>query len=509
MTMHMARVLLCLCLFVSQLLSAQSILIKNARVVDGSGSKPFPADVRVTADTIAAVAPRLKPIAGETVIDAKGLVVSPGFIDMHSHADDGIFTKSHNAVIRQGITTVLVGQDGDEVYPLADFFAKLEKMPPAMNVASMAGHGTLRRQVMGSDVRRPATPEEIDKIFKLLHQEMLAGAMGMSGGLEYDAGHWATTDELARLNRAVHDSGGFFNAHVRDEGNHVFQSFSEMVEIGRRASVPVQITHIKLGSTPVWRQTTKIPALFAQAAAEGVDLKADVYPYTFWHSNLRVIILDGDYFNPEKVKQALVENGGAEHLRITHYGQDRSLEDKTLADIAAIWKTSPVDAYMKLVKSTLKPDGSPGDDDIEVMGESMNEEDVKWFIAQPRIMFCTDGELEGKHPRGAGSFPRILGRYVREQKVLPLEAAIHKMTVLPAQRLDITDRGMIAKGMKADLVIFDPATVIDGSTVEKPLEPPKGIPYVMVNGVFVLKDGQLTNARPGKPLRHAQLAPAL
>jgi N-acyl-D-amino-acid deacylase len=167
---------------------------------------------------------------------------------------------------------------------------------------------------------------------------------------------------------------------------------------------------------------------------------------------------------------------------------------------------SPVDAYMKLVKSTLKPDGSPGDDDVDVMGESMSDDDVKWFIAQPRIMFCTDGELEGKHPRGAGAFPRVLGRYVREQKVLSLAAAIHKMTALPAQQLGLTDRGRIAKGMKADLVIFDPATVIDRSTVEKPLDPPAGIPYVMVNGVFVVNDGQPTTARPGKPLRHMQPA---
>jgi N-acyl-D-amino-acid deacylase len=220
-----------------------------------------------------------------------------------------------------------------------------------------------------------------------------------------------------------------------------------------------------------------------------------------------VIILDEDYFDPEKVKQALADNGGPERLRVTHYSQERTLEDKSLAEIAALWKMSPIDTYMKLVKSTLNADGSPGDD-VEVMGESMHEDDVKWFIKHPRIMFCTDGELEGKHPRGAGAFPRVLGRYVREQKVLSLETAIHKMTALPAQQLGLTDRGTIARGMKADLVIFDPATIIDRSTVEKPLEPPAGIPYVMVNGVFVVKDGQPTNARPGKPLRHTEPLPA-
>jgi N-acyl-D-amino-acid deacylase len=503
--MNLARTALCLVLFsLSQLASAQSILIRNARVIDGSGSKAFSADVRINGDTIADIAPKLKPVAGETIVDAKRLVLSPGFIDMHSHADGDIFTKSHNAVIRQGITTVLVGQDGGEIYPLSEFFARLEKTPPTMNVASMAGHGALRHQVMGNDVRRAAKPEEIDKIKGLLEQEMRSGAMGMSGGLEYDAGHWATTDELVELNRIVQAHHGFFNAHIRDEANGTLQSFAEMEEIGRRAKVRTVITHIKLGSVPVWHQTAKVPALFAKAAADGVDLKADVYPYTFWHSNLRVIILDGDYFNPEKVKQALADNGGPERLRITHYGPDPSLEDKSLAEIANQWKMPAVDTYMKLVKSTLNPDGSPGEDDVEVMGESMHEDDVKWFIAHPRIMFSTDGELEGKHPRGAGAFPRVLGRYVREQKVLPLAAAIHKMTALPAQQLGLTDRGKIAKGMKADLVLVDPATVIDRSTVEKPLDPPAGIPYVMVNGVFVVKDGQPTTARPGRALRHSE-----
>lgn len=503
--MNLARVPLCLVLFfLPQVLNAQSILIRNARVVDGSGGKPFKADIRVSDDTIVDLAPTLKPAAKETVIDAKGLVVAPGFIDMHSHASGGIFEKPPDAVIRQGITTVLVGQDGDEDYPLADFFAKLQKTPVAMNVASMAGHGTLRRQVMGTDVRRAATAEEIAKVRTLLDQEMSAGAMGMSGGLEYDAGHWATTDELVELNTVVSKYGGFFNAHVRDEGNNAFQSFNEMEEIGRRAKVRTVITHIKLGSVPVWHQTAKIPALFAKAAADGVDLKADVYPYTFWHSNLRVIVLDGDYFNADKVKQALADNGGPERLRIAHYPLDRSLEDKTLAEVATLWKLTPVETYMKLVKSMLNPDGTPGDDDVDVLGESMSDDDVKWFIAHPRIMFCTDGELVGKHPRGAGTFPRILGRYVREQKVLPLESAIHKMTALPAQQLGFTDRGKIAKGMKADLVVFDPATVIDRSTVEKPLEPPAGIPYVMVNGVLVVKDGQTTSSHPGKPLRHSQ-----
>lgn len=488
----------------ASILSAQSILITNVQVYDGTGSKPYKADVRITGDTISEIAPKLKAAKGDTVVDGKRHALSPGFIDMHSHADDGIFEKSHDVVIRQGITTVLVGQDGGSVYPLRDFFAKLDQNPSAMNVASMAGHGTIRQQVLGNDVLRKATQEEIDKMHNVLHDEMMAGAMGMSSGLEYDAMQYSTTDEIVQLAKMVKGHSGFFNAHVRDEGNGVLGAWEEMYEIGQEAKLPVVITHIKLGSVPVWHKAAKeVPALFAKADVNNVDLKADVYPYTFWHSALRVIMLDRDYYNPEKVKKAIDENGGADGLRITSYKPDKSVEDKTLAEIAKMWNVAPVEAFMRMVKATYSDDRS-ADTDAEVMGTGMSQDDVKWFIANPRIMFCTDGQLEGKHPRGAGSFPRIMGRYVREQKTLSLETAVHKATALAAAQLNLTDRGKIAKGMKADLVLFDPKTIIDRSTVNDPLAPPAGIDDVLVNGVFVVKDGQPTKARPGRALRHQQ-----
>jgi N-acyl-D-amino-acid deacylase len=492
----------------ASVLSAQSILITNVQVYDGTGGKPYKADLRINGDTISEIAPKLKPAKGDTIVDGKGHALSPGFIDMHSHADLGIFEKSHDAVIRQGITTVLVGQDGGSVYPLKDFFAKLDQNPPAMNVASMAGHGTIRQQVMGNDLLRKATQREIDKMHNLLHDEMMAGAMGMSSGLEYDPMHYSSTDEIVQLAKMVKGHGGFFNAHVRDEGNGTLTSWEEMYQIAKEAKLPVVITHIKLGSTPVWHQAAKkVPTLFAKADANNVDLKADVYPYTSWHSALRVIMLDRDYYNPEKVRKAIVENGGADGLRITSYKPDKSVEDKTLAEIAKMWNVTPEEAFMRLVKATYSDDRS-ADTDAEVMGTGMSEDDVKWFVANPRIMFCTDGELDGKHPRGAGSFPRIMGRYVREQKALSLEMAIHKATALAAAQLDLADRGKIAKGMKADLVLFDPAAIIDRATVDDPLAPPVGIDDVMVNGVFVVKDGQPTKARSGRALRHPQ-PPAL
>jgi N-acyl-D-amino-acid deacylase len=252
----------------------------------------------------------------------------------------------------------------------------------------------------------------------------------------------------------------------------------------------------------VWNQAAaKMPGIFAKAQAEGVDLKADVYPYTYWQSTLRVLVLDRDWFNPAKVKKGLDDNGTPSHLRITRYEPDPSLEGKTIEEIAALWKMTPVDAYIKMIRATLPTSDNEQGKEEGVIGESMTERDVKWFIAHPRIMFSTDGELEGRHPRGAGAFPRVLGRYVREQKVLSLEAAIRKMTSLPAAQLGLTDRGRIAKGMKADLVLFDPKTVIDRATIEQPLAPPDGIIAVMVNGQWAVKDEQPTSARAGRVLR--------
>lgn len=479
-------------------------LIKNVLVYDGSGKQPFNADVRIKGDRIVAIGKSLSPEPGEAVRDEHGLALAPGFIDMHSHHDRGIFEDPDaEAVSRQGVTTIFVGQDGDSNFPLADFYSRLEKTPAAINVASMIGHATLRNQVMGKDLYRAATTDEIKRMQDLLRRELKAGGFGLSSGLEYEDGHFATTEEMIELSKVAASQGGFYISHVRDEASKVYDSYQEITRIGREGKLPVEISHIKLASPTVWHTAaTRMPAVFEQAKREGVDLKADVYPYQYWASTLRVLVTDRDYFNPQKVEHGLTDNGGPENLRISRYTPDPSLAGKTLDQIAAIWKVTPVEAYMRMIKAT-QSEIEGGPEQEGVIGKSMSEDDVRWFIAHPRVMFCSDGELHGHHPRGAGAFPRVLGVYVRQEHVLPLEAAIHKMTEMPAEQLGLKDRGRIAEGYVADLVIFDPATVVDQSTLEQPEAPPKGIPDVMVSGEWVISDGKVTGKHPGHVIRHA------
>lgn len=479
---------------------ATDVLLKNVTIYDGTGTKGYAGDVRIRGNRIAEVGKNLKQKGDEVVRDEHGMALAPGFIDMHSHADGEILQDldAENST-RQGITTVLVGQDGESKYPLSAFLDQLEKKPAALNVASMVGHGTLREQAMDpKDRLRKATPEEIAKMKKLLSEELKAGAFGLSTGLEYDPGHFASTEEIIDLSKMAAAIGGFYISHVRDEGNGVFDSYQEIIQIGKGAKLPVEITHIKMGVPAVWGGTkTRMPQIFAQAKKEGVDLRADVYPYTFWQSNLRVIILDRDYYNPQKVAKAIEETGGADHFWFTEYKPDPSIVGKTLTEVARSWGLTPVEAYIKLARGIeVNPDSEP-----MIMGESMSEDDVRWFVAQPNIAFCSDGGLRDRHPRGAGAFPRVLGRYVREQHALPLEMAIHKMTGLAADYVGLKDRGRIAPGYVADLVIFDPATVADASTIKDPQAPPKGISAVIVSGEVVVDNGKVTGKRPGKVLR--------
>ena len=466
------------------------ILIAGGTVIDGTGAKPRRADVRVSGGRITAVGAGLRRAAGETLIDAGGLTVAPGFIDTHSHAGGAglLGAPTADAVIRQGITTVVVGQDGGHTFPLADWFRDVEKTRVAPNVASFVGHGTVRRQVLKEDFKRPAAEGEVRRMRALAAAEARAGALGLSSGLEYEPGLFAVESEVAAVAEAV---GGVYISHVRDEEDGAVESFAELVRIARVARVAAQISHIKLGSAPVWGKAREVLRRVADARSAGLDITADLYPYTFWQSGLDTILPTPEARGVEDWRKALEGVGGAGNVRVTGGAPDPNWHGKTLAEIA---KSLGKDA------ATVASE-APG---IGAMVTAMREADLETFLASPFVMICTDGGLKGSHPRYAGSFPRVLARYVRDRRVIPLEEAVRKMTSLPARRMGFADRGVVAPGKRADVVLFDPRGVQDRATVAEPGAPPAGIPHVLVNGVPVVRNGRITGARPGMVLRRRQ-----
>lgn len=485
-----------------------TLVITHARVADGTGTALQPdRAVVIAGDTIVAVedAARYAPPPGARVIDASGLVLAPGFIDTHSHADSGILERpGAETQVRQGVTTALGGQDGACECPLADFLGKLESGGTAMNLASTAGFGTLREQAMGADNRRPARPDEIEKIKTLLEAELQAGAFGLSSGLEYEPGSYATTDEIVEVAKVVKPHGGFYISHVRDEGAKVIESYRELVEIARRAGIPGQFSHMKLGSVSSWGRMPEYRALMKEVdAAGGPRITGDCYPYTFWQSTLRVLVLSRRYDDLGDVRRGVDDNGGPDSIQLARYAPNPAFEGKSLARIAKEQGKDPYAVYMEMIRETEPKNRKPewGDHVEGILGVSMREEDIRSFYADPRVMVSSDGEIHGAHPRGAGAFPRFLARYVREAKVMSLEEGVRRMTTLPASLLGLKDRGQAAPGMKADLVLFDPDTVEDRSTVKDPHAAPVGIPWVIVNGVPVVEAGAVTAARPGRVLR--------
>ncbi|MBC8104464.1 MAG: D-aminoacylase [Cytophagales bacterium] len=482
-----------------------SLLIRGGLLLDGTGAPGREADIRIAGDRVEAIG-TLFPRPGERVLDAKGRGVAPGFIDTHSHADGGLLeTPDAETQIRQGITTAVVGQDGGSRLPLAKWFSDLEAKHVALNIASFVGHGTLRRAVLGEDNQRKATPREIVRMRALVAQEMQTGALGLSSGLEYDPGLYSTTEEVIALAQVAGQRNGIYISHVRDEENEALASFEELIRIAREAHLPAQISHIKLGSSPVWGKSGEVLKRMADARREGLDITADIYPYLYWQSTITVIIPTRNWDDRNAWKTGLAEIGGAGQILLTTYTPDPSWQGKTIAEIAAATRRDPVTLIQEIVRKTHGP-GATGRESVVVT--AMQEADLQRFLADPNIMFCTDGGLRPSHPRGAGSFPRILGRYVREQHILTLPEAIRKATSLPARRMGLTDRGILKPGNKADIVIFDPATVLDTATPATPAGPPIGISHVLVNGVLVLDDGRITGAHPGEVVRRGGRASA-
>jgi N-acyl-D-amino-acid deacylase len=478
-------------------------LITNANVIDGSGSPARRASVRVEGDRIAAVG-ELATRSGETVVDAHGLTLAPGFIDTHSHADDDLFEHPDAlAVVSQGITTIIGGQDGGSPIPLARYLDSLQKSPGAVNVGMYVGHGSIRDSVMGEDFKRVATPAEVDRMKAMLASEMQAGAIGLSSGLEYDPGIYSDPSEVIALAKVAASFGGRYISHIRSEDYAFWKAIDEIITIGREAKLPVQISHTKLAMRDLWGHADSLVRILDAARKSGVDITADVYPYLYWHSTLTVLFPKRDFENRTSAEFALTQTSTPGGLLLGHYEPNPSYAGKTVAEISKLRGTDSITTLIDLIRDSEAMRKRTGHSSESVIGTSMVEPDVELIMKWPYTNLSTDGSLDGPHPRGYGAFPRFLGRYVRERKVMPLEEAVHRMTSLAAEHMGIKDRGRITPGMFADLVLFDPATVIDRATPAEPHLVSVGIARVWVNGAEVFADGKTTTARPGKVIRRA------
>ncbi len=481
--------------------------ITNVQIVDGTGAPSRSGAVRIVGDTIVAVGD-VKPARGDSVVDGGGLTLAPGFIDTHSHHDGGL-TRTPEAVaaVSQGITTIIAGQDGGHRIPLTRSIDTLTKAPPSVNVAFYAGHGSIRAAVMGEDFKRPATPVELDSMTAILTRELEAGALGLSTGLEYDPGINSARSEVIALAKVTAAAGGRYISHIRSEDRWFWDAIDEIITIGREAKLPVQVSHVKLAMVPLWGKADSLIGILNAARASGVDITADIYPYPYWQSTLQVLFPERNFNDRRESEKVLREIAPAEGLLLGDFAANPSYAGKTVAEIAVLRKEPPAVTLLNLIKESIawakaNPGGRGGE---SVVGTSMSEPDIAKLMAWEHTNICSDGSLSGAHPRGFGTYTRVLGRYVREQKVLTLEDAIRKMTSLAAQHVGLSRRGTIAAGQFADLVLFDPGTVIDNATPADPHQVSTGIERVWVNGQTVWSAGATTAHRPGRVLlRQAQ-----
>ena len=472
-------------------------LISHVTIVDGSGAPGYPGAVRIDGARIAETG-ELQALPGERVVDGRGLVLAPGFIDTHSHADGDLSAQPDAlGAVSQGITTIVAGNDGVSNYPLADFKAGLKAQPAAVNVASYVGHNSLRQAVMGADYKRAASAAELESMESLLLQELESGALGLATGLEYDPGIYSDPAEVLQLAKVTAQQGGRYISHMRSEDRFFEAALDEIIEIGRVTGMPVQISHFKLAMKRLWGRAPEFLSKLDAARAEGIDITADIYPYEYWQSNLMVLLPGRDINDRKEVDLALTEIAPPDGIWMTQFDPQPEYVGKTLTEIAALRNTDPGTALQQMLTESVEMSETTGKGVDAIVATSMVEEDILNLLAWPHTNVCTDGGLVDLHPRARGTTARILGRYVRELGRLSLEEAVHKMSGLSAAHMGISNRGRIAPGMAADLVLFNPVTVIDQATPQDPAALSAGIDSVWVNGELVYRDGAATGQRPG------------
>ena len=483
-----------------------SQLIRNVQLIDGTGTAPRREDVRLTDDRIRELG-QLTPFPGEQVTEGNGRVLAPGFIDAHSHHFGGL--DAHPEAIpslNQGVTTIVIGQDGNS-YPLDTLQHFMDYHKAAVNIASYTGHSTLREQVMGPEnLFRTATPTEVERMKSILQAEMEKGSLGLNTGLEYEEAFYSSRSEVLELAAVAARSGGRYMSHIRSEDINMNDAVEEILDIGRKTGIPVQISHIKIAKRDQWKTSLLLLERLQAARAEGIDVTADIYPYNFWNSTLRVLFPNRDYTNPASAEFAVNQLFDPEQSIVVRFAPNREYAGKTLSDIARLRQQKPAQTLIDLIALAEEFGKNNPDypDGIEaIMGKSMDDFDVSNMMLWPHTCFCSDG-ASGGHPRGHGAFTRVLGRYVREQKLMPLETAVYKMTGLTADQVGLPQRGVIMPGNYADLVLFDPETVIDNASVKDGKALSDGIDKVWVNGQTVYESKKSTGELPGVLIRRKQ-----
>ena len=524
------------------------ILITGGHVIDGTGNPWYAADIGIRNGRIAAIGKLAGRAAAARTIDAQGLAVTPGFIDMLGQSETTLLVDPRaESKIRQGITSEITGE-GSSVAPqnektlpdleeslapfhltvdwrtLDQYFARLERQGATINLATYVGAAQVRMAVIGAEDREPSSAE-LDQMKQLVAQAMEQGAMGISTALVYSPAIYAKTNELIELAKVASSYGGIYASHMRNEGTQIFSALDEAFQIGREARIPVQIFHLKVAGKPMWGKMGEVVAKIDQARAAGIDVTADMYPYNAGATSLGACLppwaqaggtektlerlrdpalrqtMRADMTKAQTWQNFYYDAGGAENILIVFVANEKlkSLQGKRLSEAAKSRGQDPLDALFDILVEDRLQTGA-----IYFL---MQEADVRTAIPQPWVSFGldspavrTDGILGSfpSHPRGYGTFARLLGRYVRDEHLLPLEQMIRKMTSLPAQSMRIQDRGVLKPGMWADVTIFDPATVHDVATYENPNRYAEGVRYVIVNGQLVLDAGQMTATLPGR-----------
>jgi N-acyl-D-aspartate/D-glutamate deacylase len=506
-------------LSVAPLAAGYDLILQGGRLIDGTGSPGFTADLAVRGDRIAAIGDLSAASAGE-IIDVSGLIIAPGFIDTHSHAGPGLATPelSHGEpLLAQGITTVFINPDGGGEVDIAAQRTALLQHGLGVNVAQFVPHGAVRNAVLGMDDRAP-TPEELFAMRQLVRDGMAAGAWGLSSGPFYAPGSFAVTDEFVALAREAAAYDGAYQSHVRDESDYsigLLAALDEVVAVAREAGLPGVHTHIKALGPPVWGFSDAIIRRIESARAVGVEVYADQYPYLASATSLGAALLprwaqaggreallarlddSGEAARIlAEVTKNLARRGGAERIQFRRVQNDPDLEGRSLSDVARAWQLSPEAATLRLLRAG----------EVGIVSFNMKESDVRALMRQPWTMTASDGGLvpmgEGvPHPRSYGSFPHKLRRYVFEEAVLSLEMAVRSMTGLPAQVYGMPDRGRLAPGLIADIVVFDPDALRDRATFTKPHQLSEGVVHLLVAGEAAIRDSRFTGVGAGRVLR--------